>query len=64
MTSTIEWTLNTLFCAFNLCGHTMNVPVRADAIAAGPRIRVVRLPAWSAAVYVRDFDDEGAGRAP
>ena len=99
-----------LFCAFNLCGHTMNVPVRADAIgawtlrfstealgyggtgggetvnnippeetpkpaedaprrllapvAAGPRIRVVRLPAWSAVVYVRDFDDEGAGSAP
>ena len=93
-----------LFCAFNLCGHTMNVPVRADAIgawtlrfatdAAGyggsgtttdrippedapvaasdgpkrlvdlaprePRIRTVRLPAWSAAVYVRDFDDDGS----
>ena len=95
-----------LFCAFNLCGHPMNVPVRADAIGAWKlrfstealgyggtgeavsnippeaapaaaadapkrllepiatesRIRVVRLPAWSAAVYVRDFDDEGGIR--
>ena len=93
-----------LFCAFNLCGHTMNVPVRADAIGAWtlrfstdavgyggsgtttdrispedapvaasdgpkrlfdlaprePRIRTVRLPAWSAAVYIRDFDDNGS----
>ena len=95
-----------LFCAFNLCGHPMNVPVRADAIGAWKlrfstealgyggtgeavsnippeaaptaaadapkrllepiatesRIRVVRLPAWSAVVYVRDFDHEGAER--
>lgn len=96
-----------LLCVFNLCGHPMNVPVRADAIGAwklrlcteapgyggsgemidrippeeslapaadapkrlmdvaptAPRIRTVRLPAWSAAVYVRDFDDEMGGVA-
>ena len=88
-----------LFCVFNLCAHTMNVPVRADAIGAwklrfstdaagyggsgtttdvippekapmlddGPKrlvdtvpkeppIRTVSMPAWSAAVYVREFD--------
>ena len=93
-----------LFCAFNLCGHTMNLPVRADAIgawtlrlstdAAGyggsgaaiadipaedasaaqddapkrllePRpvaqpVRTVRIAAWSAAVFVRDFSGEAA----
>ena len=90
-----------LFCAFNLCSHTMNVPVRADAIGAwklrfssdaagyggsgalpqdipalvtsqpgdGPKrllsvasereIRSIRMPAWSAAVYVRDLASTG-----
>ena len=94
-----------LLCVFNLCGHTMNVPIRSDAIgawklrlsteAAGyggtgvmvhtippeetappasdapkrlmdivpkdPPIRTIRMPAWSAAVYTRDFDDEVGG---
>ena len=97
-----------LFCAFNLCGQTMNVPVRADAIGAWklrlstdapgyggtgdmmnniapeeerntpddapkrlfelvartPRVRSVRVPAWSATVYIRDFDHELAGSEP
>lgn len=88
-----------VFCAFNLCAHPLNVPVRADAIGEwnlrlctdaigyggagalpqripaektplgptdepkrlmGPAlaesgIRTIRLPAWSAAVYIRDF---------
>ena len=94
-----------LFCAFNLCGHTMNLPVRADAMGAWtmrlstdstdyggagsaiadipaedvatqdddapkrllePRavatpVRTVRIPPWSAAVFVRDFSHEWAG---
>ena len=91
-----------IFCAFNLCPHPLNLPVRSDAIGAwrlrlstesegyggsgeltcdipavpeltepddapkrllapappAKKSRTIRMPAWSAAVYVREFDEE------